>query len=207
MLAALEVLAMYAAILLYIWRWQFTIPRLWMLLSAAMLVSFAVHRDTPRALGLTTHALRANAQLVLPLALAGYVPLVVYGFASHRLILTLPGKRTLFSFVAYGLWCLTQQFLAQSYFHHRLLGILRNPHGSSAIVALMFGAAHIPNPVLMVATTLGGFVFSEVFARHRNIWPLALAQGAGGFLVAALAPASLIHNMRVGPGYFFYGLR
>ena len=37
--------------------------------------------------------------------------------------------------------------------------------------------------------------------------PLALAQTVGGFLAAALAPASAIHNMRVGTGYLFYGLR
>jgi membrane protease YdiL (CAAX protease family) len=71
----------------------------------------------------------------------------------------------------------------------------------------MFGAAHIPSPILMVATTLGGFIFAEVFTRHRNIWPLALAQAVGGFLIGALSPPALIHNMRVGPGYFTYGLR
>jgi hypothetical protein len=59
----------------------------------------------------------------------------------------------------------------------------------------------------MVATTLVGFVFAEIFARHRNIWPLALTQAVGGLLLAAVSPASLMHNMRVGPGYFFYGLR
>jgi membrane protease YdiL (CAAX protease family) len=82
-----------------------------------------------------------------------------------------------------------------------------NHHVSCLFVALMFGAAHIPNPILMVATTLGGFILAEVFARHRNVYPLALAQTVGGFLIAALSPTSLIHNMRVGPGYFLFGLR
>jgi membrane protease YdiL (CAAX protease family) len=71
----------------------------------------------------------------------------------------------------------------------------------------MFGSAHIPNPILMTATTLAGFIFAEIFARHRNIWPLALVQALGGFLLAAVSPVSLMHNMRVGPGYFFFGLR
>ena len=200
----LEVLLVYAGVLLYIWRWQFSCPRLWIPLLAAVLISHVAHRDTLRSLGLTTVKLRASAEIVLPLAAAAYVPLLVYGFACHTLVLVVPRKQMLISLVLYGFWCAFQQYLAQSYFHNRLLSVIGNPHRSSLLVALMFGAAHIPNPVLMVATTLGGFIFAEVFARHRNIWPLALAQAVGGLLIAALSPASLIHNMRVGPGYFFY---
>ena len=91
-------------------------------------------------------------------------------------------------------------------FHHRLESLSPNGHLNSALVALIFGAAHIPKPILMVATTLSGFLLAETFARHRSIFPLAQAQAVGSFLIAALSPASLIHNMRVGPGYFFVGL-
>ena len=85
--------------------------------------------------------------------------------------------------------------------------VIRNRHVSSALVGIMFSATHIPNLILMVATLVAGFVFAEVFARHRNIWPLALAQAVGGLLLAAVSPDALIHHMRVGPGYFFYGIR
>jgi membrane protease YdiL (CAAX protease family) len=111
------------------------------------------------------------------------------------------------SLLGYGAWCAFQQYLAQSYFNNRLMEVVRNRHLSSLLVGIIFGSAHIPNLILMVATTVAGFVFAEVFARHRNIWPIALAQAVGGLLIAAVAPASLIHNMRVGPGYLFYGLR
>ncbi len=204
---ALEVLLVYAGILLYIWRWQFTYPRAWMALLAVVLASHMAHRDTLRGLGLTFVELRASARLILPLAAAVYVPVEILGFASGRLTLIAPGWRTLVSFAGYLVWCAFQQYVAQSYFHCRLMTLIPNRHVSSLAVALLFGAAHIPNPILMVATIIGGFILSEVFARHRNIWPLALAQAAGGFLIAALSPASLIHNMRVGPGYFFYSLR
>lgn len=203
---AIEVLAVYAAILLYVWDWQFTYPRVWMVLFTFILVSHLVHRDNPRHLGLTATELRANATTVLPLVLALYLPLLLYGFARHILVLIPPGKGTLFYFTGYGSWCFFQQYLAQSYFHNRLMSIMPNRHLTSSLVALMFGAAHIPNPILTVVTAVGGFIFAEAFARHRNIWPLALAQTAGGFLIAAIVPPSLIRNMRVGPGYFFYGL-
>lgn len=204
---ALEILLVYAGILLYIWRWQFSYPRTWMILLAVVLASHVVHRDTLRDMGLTWHGLRASAGLVLPLAAALFVPLVVYGFARGTLVLLGPNRKTAASLALYAFWCLFQQYLMQSYFHRRLMALVRNPHRSSLIMALMFGAAHIPNPVLMVATTLGGFLLAEVFARHRNIWPLALAQAVGGYLVAALTPVHIIRNMRVGPGYYFFGLK
>jgi membrane protease YdiL (CAAX protease family) len=114
-------------------------------------------------------------------------------------------SNALAAFAFYGAWCVVQQYLMESYFHCRLLSLSNNRHLTSAIVALMFGAGHLPNPILTVVTTVGGFALAEIFARHRNIFPLALAQTVGGFVVAVLSPASLIHNMRVGPGYWLSG--
>jgi len=204
---AAEILLIYAGILLYIWRWQLTYPRVWMLLLGAVLLSQIVRRESPRDLGLTSSGLRGSARIVLPFAAALYLPALLYGFASHNLILITPSKRTLVTLVGYALWCLFQQYVTQSYFHLRLMRVLANRHLSSLAVALMFGGTHLPNPILTVATSVGGFILAEVFARHRNIWPLALAQAAGGFLIAVLSPPALIHNMRVGPGYYFYDFR
>jgi len=199
---ALEALSLFAAILLYIWRWQRIHPYVWMLLLAAVVASHFLHHDTPRDLGLTLDGLRASAALTLPLTVILLAPLVFYGFAHGRLVLGWEGKAALGWFVDYGSWCVFQQYLLQSYFHRRLMSIVPNRHFSSLLVGVMFGAAHIPNPILMVATTLGGFMLAEVFARCRNIWPLALAQTVAGAVIAAVSPATLIHNMRVGPGYF-----
>jgi hypothetical protein len=205
--SALEAVLVYAGIVTYIWRWQFTYPRAWMALWGVILVSHVLHHDTFRSLGLSLAAMRANAQVVLPIALAFYAPLLIFGFARHALRLVPLNRHAAASLLGYGIWCAFQQYLAQSYFHNRLMEAVRSRHLSSFLVGIIFGSAHIPNPILMVATTVAGFVFAEIFARHRNIWPIALAQAVGGLLLAAVSPASLIHNMRVGPGYLFYGLR
>ncbi len=205
--SGVEVLVFYAGILLYIWRWQYSHPRWSIALLAFLIISHLAHGERPRDLGLTLSGLRASAEKILPLALAVCLPLTLYGLARGRLAPLWPGQQSLIYFAAYLSWCVVQQYLTQSYFHLRLMSVVESPHRRSALLGVMFGAAHIPNPILMVVTTLAGFAFAEVFARHRNIWPLALAQCAGGFLIAALSPASLIHNMRVGPGYYFYGLR
>jgi hypothetical protein len=204
---ACEVLLVYAGVLLYIWRWQYTHSWMWMPLLAAVLFSRVLHGDTLRDLGLTTAELYENARIILILAVGLYLPVLLYGLFRHSLVLSLPRIAASKWFCGYGACCVFQQYLMQSYFHHRLLSVIESRHLSSLLVAIMFGAAHIPNPILMVVTTLGGFLLAEVFAVHRNIWPLALAQTVGGLLVAALSPASLIHNMRVGPGYFFYRVR
>ena len=204
---SIEVLAVFAGILAYIWRWQHSHPWAWMGLAAVVAASHVIHRDTWKQLGLSAAEFRACASMALPLFVILAVPLVTYALLKHVLVPEWPGSRAAFYFGGYGAWCVVQQYLAQSYFFNRLESILNNRHLSAALVALMFGGAHIPNPVLMVVTTGAGFLFSEIFAMHRNIWPLALVQTVGGALVGALAPAWLIHNMRVGPGYFFYGIR
>ena len=204
---ALEVALLYAGILVYIWRWQYTWPRAWMALLAVIVVSHLLHRDTPRGLGLIWTDLGASARLALPAALTLYLPLLLYGFARHSLVLLRPNWQSLGPALGYAGWCAVQQYLAQSYFHNRLMLIIPSRNLSSALLALMFSAAHIPNLLLMIVTAIAGFLFAEIFARHRNIWPLAVAQAVGGLLLAAAIPDALIHHMRVGPGYFFYELR
>ncbi len=204
---AFEVALVFAGILVYIWRWQHASPRAWIGLLAFILVSHLLHRDTLSGLGLGLTGLRASAQWVLPLAILLYLPMLLYGFAHHRLVLLRPTWQSLVPFFGYGSWCVIQQYLTQSYFHNRLMLVIRNRHVRAALIGIMFSAAHIPNLILMIATLVAGIVFAEVFSRYRNIWPLALAQAVGGLLLAAVAPDALIHHLRVGPGYFFYGIR
>lgn len=204
---AFEVALMFTGILVYIWRWQHTSPRAWMGLLALILVSHVLHRDNLRGLGLGQSDLAASAHWVLPLAIALYLPMLIYGFALRRLVLLRPTWQSLILLFGYGSWCVFQQYLTQSYFHNRMMLVIRNHHVRCALIGIMFSATHIPNLILMIATLIAGVVFAEVFSRYPNIWPLALAQAVGGLLLAAVAPETLIHHMRVGPGYFFYGIR
>jgi Type II CAAX prenyl endopeptidase Rce1-like len=199
---AAEILAVYAGILLYVWRWQYTHPYVWIALLAAVILSHFLHGDELRQMGLTAYELWPCARLILPVFIVVAIPAVAYGLWRREWVILLPYSNAWVSFGEYVLWCSFQQYLLQSYFHRRLRSILRTPHLGSLAVAILFGGAHIPNPILMVATFGGGFVLAEVFARHPNIWPLAFVQAGAGFLIGGLSPASLIHHMRVGPGYY-----
>jgi hypothetical protein len=51
-------------------------------------------------------------------------------------------------------------------------------------------------------TFLGGTAMAWLFARHRNIIPLAVAQAILGSMVWWTFPVRWHHFLRVGPGYY-----
>ena len=146
--SALEVIVVFAGIETYIWRWQRTHHYSWIALFGLVLFSHFLHHDTLRRLGLTFAQLRASAEVILPIALAFYVPLFVFGFARRALVVVPVNRHAAASLLGYGIWCAFQQYLAQSFFHNRLMEVVRNRHLSSLLVAIMFGATHLPNAIL-----------------------------------------------------------
>jgi Type II CAAX prenyl endopeptidase Rce1-like len=206
-ITASEVLAVYAAILLFIWRWQETHPFLWLPLLAAVFFSHWFYRDTLEAMGLTGRGFRPSARASLPvLGVVIVTAVFFYGLWAHDSAARLASPRVWLMFAGYLVWCSFQQYLTQSYFHRRLMRVIESSHLRAFVIGLLFAGAHIPNPVLMVATFAGGFVFAEIFTRHPNIWPLAIVQAVAGLLIGVLSPPWIIHGMRVGPGYFFFHL-
>jgi len=69
------------------------------------------------------------------------------------------------------------------------------------VAAVLFASAHIPNPVLTVATLLGALFFCEMFLRYRSIYPLGIVHAMLELSLAASFPDALLRHMRVGLGY------
>jgi membrane protease YdiL (CAAX protease family) len=69
---------------------------------------------------------------------------------------------------------------------------------------VLFASAHIPNPVLVVATLAVGICFTQLFRRYRNIWGLGIAHGLLGLALTLSVPNDVHHHMRVGIGYLRY---
>jgi membrane protease YdiL (CAAX protease family) len=105
----------------------------------------------------------------------------------------------------YAVWALMQQFILQIYVLLRLLrmGLGRTP--AVALSALLFGVAHIPNPVLIVLTLIWGTISCLLFLRYRNLYTIAVAHAVLGMCVAVAVPNSIQHHLRVGLGYVQYG--
>lgn len=104
----------------------------------------------------------------------------------------------------YVLWSFLQQFILQEYFLLRLLRVFRTPALAVLVSASLFACAHIPNPVLMVATFVWGIAACTLFLRYRDLYSLGLAHAVFGLTIAITIPAALHHNMRVGLGYLRY---
>ena len=100
----------------------------------------------------------------------------------------------------YLVWSLEQEFMLQAFF---FLGLKPFVGTRTALVssAVLFGIAHLPNPILTVATLLGGIFFTAVFARYQNLAVVAVVHALLGITLAMTAPDSVNHHMRVGLGY------
>jgi hypothetical protein len=108
------------------------------------------------------------------------------------------------TFGGYTVWSFVQQFLLQGYFLFRLLHLLPRREWAAVAAAGIFALAHVPNPILVPVTLVWGIVACFVFLRCRNLYPLMLAHAILGITVAITVPGPVIHNMRVGIGYFTY---
>jgi hypothetical protein len=108
------------------------------------------------------------------------------------------------TFGGYIVWSFVQQFLLQGYFLFRFLRLLPRREWAAVAAAVIFAAAHLPNPILTPITLMWGLCACFVFLRFRNVFPLAVAHALLGITVAITIPGPVVHNMRVGLGYLRY---
>ena len=158
---------------------------------------------SPRELGLSLRGFLPALRAVAVAAIAvGIIFLAGWDGDTLRM---LPGARTpgLHSF-GHAIWALMQQFILNSFFYLGFEQLLGNTRKAVAATCVLFAAAHLPNPVLVPATLLGGWFFVEMFRRYRNLYPIAVAHAMLGLAIAMSVPDSLLRHMRVGIGYVHF---
>jgi CAAX prenyl protease-like protein len=197
-----EVLFVFAGVVAYIWRLQFTFPDFAVVLLVFIISTFFLHRDRLPDLGFGSRGLLAGTKAVaMPSLMIGGV-LAVAAVLRGAPPLALITTDKLVSVGKYFAWCLLQEFVLQSFFANRLILIFKDQRRAAWMNGLIFAAVHIPNPVLVPVTFLGGYLLTRIFFSTRNIVPLALAQAIVGSLLAVAVPSSWHHGLRVGPGYY-----
>lgn len=173
-------------------------------LTVALAVAWSFSERRPWLdLGLNPASIRRGWWIVPVGAAVG--GLILFA-AWRRHTLRLPADSlTVYVSVALSLiWAFAQQFLTQSFFFLHLEYLLRSGRRAVIATALLFSSAHVPNPVLMPVTLVGGLILSELFRRNRTLYPLALAHVLVALCLAISIPESILHDMRVGIGYIRY---
>lgn len=95
-----------------------------------------------------------------------------------------------------------QQLLVLGYFVPRLQEEFKDVKKTSLWIGIAFALIHLPNPVLVPATFIGGAFGAYFFQRTRNFYALVLAHAILAVLIMHFLPESWHHHMKIGPIYF-----
>jgi membrane protease YdiL (CAAX protease family) len=191
----------------YIWKLQADAPWTGWVIAAWLVLSYFARRDTPKTIGWRPDNLGAVSLPVKFFALSFAVTFVVGVFLGmlHRAPSHVLVPRRFASYLAF---CVLQQVGLNSLVMNRLVRAFAGTAWPAALIAgFAFGALHWPNPVLVPITFVGGVAMAWMFAKERNILPLALGQAVLGSLIWLAFPLAWHHSMRVGPGYWAYHVR
>jgi len=199
-----EVLVFGGFVAWYIWQLQAVYFFAWLVFPVWLLASFLVHGDTPQTMGWRADNLWSATKrfaLVFAPGIAGLFLAGILLGALHRPTHHLLVPKHFFGYMAF---CLLQQVGLNSFLTNRLLATINSPAIASLLSGTIFAALHWPNPVLIPLTFIGGTAMAWLFARDRNIIPLAIGQGILGTLVWWAFPMACHHGMRVGPGFYMF---
>lgn len=164
-----------------------------------------VERPSPTELGLGVKGLK-GASIALLISAGAFA--VMVGLASALGTLgAVNGARAIPAATGYIIWSFLQEFLLNSFFFLGLERLFGDSRKAVWGAVFLFVFAHIPNPVLMVATLLLSSVFVPIFRRYRNLYPLGLGHAILGLTIAITVPDAYLEHMRVGLGYLHLVLR
>lgn len=103
----------------------------------------------------------------------------------------------------YFFWAWLQNLVLNGYFTNRMEKILPGRLKLvSVIVGILFSVVHWPNPVLAVATLIGGGLSAYFFQRNKNLYWIAFSHAVLAVSLFYFFPDSWHHHLRIGPGFW-----
>ena len=119
-------------------------------------------------------------------------------FAIHQLL-----PKMLKSVAFYFPWSFFQQLILNGYFYNRLRDGTSQKN-AILISGILFSLTHLPNPVLLITTLIGGWLSAYFFKRTTNLYALAFAHAILAVSIMHFLPGDWHHHLRIGPGYFHW---
>jgi hypothetical protein len=182
-------------------RWTFSLP-----IVVILAFGFLSHRalgEKAAEIGLRLDNFLYAARLLAPpmVVFIGVLVLVGYGSGSLGMPRTSAGWPRLQAFLWLLWWGFLQQYALQAIINRQAQVIWGRGGGSLFTAALIFAALHLPNPLLVLATFVGGCVWASVYQRAPNLLALALSHCVMSMTLIWTLPPAVLHGMRVGAGY------
>jgi len=186
------------SIIVYVWLIEPHAGRDAVVMPAAMVLILASWHDLRnREWGFSWRGLGPGLWPALEVTLAAALSILGAGAMAG----TLHDRRDfLGSLAPLVLWGAAQQWVLQTV-------VLREAQRASTrargivIAAALFGAVHLPNPLLAPLTCVGALVWCSLYDRHPNIIPLALSHGLGTLALRYAFDETITGRLRIGAAY------
>lgn len=171
---------------------------------ALMIYSHYVRGETRRELGWRMDNFAQAAKLLLAPTLIAIIFLFIAGWFLQSSGYGAPRARAWAWWLPlFGvLWGLMQQYVLQAFINRRAQMVWGRGAASVLVTAGVFGALHLPNLWLSVATFLAGCAWAFVYQRAPNLLALAISHSLMTVLLIWNVPDALLGGLRVGYNYF-----
>lgn len=127
--------------------------------------------------GFSSHNFKKLFLVLLPVVIIITLAFVLYAYMHNTL--TINWHILLILFI-YPLWGTIQQFLMISLVAGNLRD-LRSIHLNDVMIilitAVLFSSVHFPSLMLVMATFILALVYTPLFLKYRNVWPLGIYHG------------------------------
>jgi membrane protease YdiL (CAAX protease family) len=187
-----------ASIFVYVWIIEPHVGRDAVIMPAALVVILTIWHDLRNGeWGFSWRVLGPGLWRALAVTLAAALLILGVGAMAG----TLHDRRDfLGSLAPLVLWGGAQQWVLQTV-------VLREAQRASSrargivIAAALFGAIHLPNPLLAPVTGAAALIWCSIYDRHANIIPLALSHGLGTLALRYAFDEATLGHLRIGASY------